>query len=175
MRSVIELLRKEIIADAQSADARTVFGMAMALCDEPSLVQLVAAAKQPLIQPRFEVIGDIVRDHSTGLEWTRSNVPGERMEWAAAEKACAGLDLAGHKDWRLPTIKELLSIVDYDRASPAIDTDAFNCESAWYWSSTPYKPSPGDYAWLVYFSYGGANYDCRGYGGFVRAVRVGQF
>ena len=69
---------------------------------------------------------------------------------------------------------ELLSIVDYSRTSPAIDTDAFQCESSWYWTATPYAGSPADYAWFVYFDGGNSSYSGRTGGGYVRAVRAGQ-
>ena len=32
---------------------------------------------------------------------------GKRMSWEKAIKHAKTLDLAGHKDWRLPTIEEL--------------------------------------------------------------------
>jgi len=127
-----------------------------------------------LIQSRFEQLEVGVLDNSTGLIWTRDNVPGGRMNWKDAQEACAKLTLGGFSDWRLPTIKELLTLVDYGRHAPAIDS-VFNCESAWYWSSTPLASSPGDCAWYVYFKYGLAFWDSPNGYGFVRAVRVGQF
>jgi hypothetical protein len=78
------------------------------------------------------------------------------------------------KSWRLPTIRELLTLVDYERRDPAINTEFFACESGWYWTSTPWAGSPADCAWGVYFYYGGANYGRHDSYGFVRAVRASQ-
>lgn len=124
--------------------------------------------------PRFQVDGETVVDRATGLEWSRENVPGGQMKWAAAGEACTKLTLGGHSDWRLPTIRELLTIVDYERHEPAIDTDAFKCESSYYWTSTPAHSSPGVYAWFVYFSHGYADWSFQDSGGYVRAVRASQ-
>jgi Protein of unknown function (DUF1566) len=124
--------------------------------------------------PRFRVDGDTVLDRTTGLEWSRDNVPGGTMNWKAAAEACAKLTLGGHSDWRLPTIRELLTLVDYERHSPAIDTEDFKCESAYYWTSTPVHSSPGVYAWLVYFSGGFARWSYQDTAHFVRAVRASQ-
>lgn len=47
------------------------------------------------------------------------------------------MGLCGHKDWRLPTMQELTSIVDYSKAGPRIDTDYFpNASISEYWSSS---------------------------------------
>jgi hypothetical protein len=116
-----------------------------------------------------------VRDDTTGLTWSRANIGDKRLKHKQAVKACTALNLAGHSDWRLPTIRELLTLVDYARYNPAIDIDLFpECKANWYWSVTPYAPSPGDYAWYVLFSDGHANWSNRGYDGFVRAVRASQ-
>jgi hypothetical protein len=124
--------------------------------------------------PRFEVDGDTVQDRSTGLVWSRENLAGGTMNWKAAKDACAKLTLGGHSDWRLPTVRELLTLVDYERHNPSIDTEAFRCESNYYWTSTPAAFSPGDYAWVVGFDDGYALWGNQDFDYFVRAVRASQ-
>jgi len=124
---------------------------------------------------RFAIRDGMVRDSTTGLIWSQSNASAERLSWQDAQAACAALRLGGHSDWRLPSIRELLSLVDYERHEPAIDTDAFKCTPSWYWTSTPLHSSPGVFAWFVFFGYGLADWDSRDGYGWVRGVRVGQF
>ena len=127
------------------------------------------------ITDRFERVGDdIVRDHQTGLEWARRPLP-DRHEWKAAADACRALKLGGHTDWRLPTVRELQSLVDFERHDPAIDTDYFECPANWFWSNTPYAGDPSDCAWFVFFVSGYACWSGHNFAGFVRACRVGQF
>ena len=60
----------------------------------------------------------MVRDEGTGLVWTADNVSPERLTFAGAEKAIVAMNAArfgGYDDWRLPTITELLTLVDYTR------------------------------------------------------------
>jgi hypothetical protein len=113
--------------------------------------------------------GGTVRDARTGLTWQRS-APDERYTWAEARRYAARLALDGG-GWRLPTVQELISLVDYSRHEPAIDTEAFpNTPPGWFWSATPYAGGEGR-AWGVYFSVGSANYGGDLYGGAVRCVR----
>ena len=68
-------------------------------------------------------------------------------------------ELCGLSDWRLPTRRELLSIVDNSSLKPAVDTRFFpNTVPAYYWSSSPYADQSA-FAWQVYFLYGEASPD----------------
>ena len=134
-----------------------------------------SAASAAIFGKRFvEISVGEVLDKTTGLIWTRDNVGDEELDWADAKKACAKLELGG-RSWRLPTVQELLTLVNYERTEPAIDVEAFpSCKSACYWTSTPYASSPSGYAWCVNFDDGGSGWLDQGSEFFVRAVRASQ-
>ncbi len=80
----------------------------------------------------------------------------------------------GASDWRMPTHKELESIVAYNRYDPAIDTAYFtNAGSQRYWSGSP--DAHLGYAWNVSFGNGSAEigyvFDLRSRDYAVRLVR----
>ncbi|MSP92851.1 MAG: DUF1566 domain-containing protein, partial [Myxococcales bacterium] len=72
-----------------------------------------------------------VTDTKTQFVWQRSPptnggpTSDGRYDWQGALKYCDDLVLAGADDWRLPTIVELLSIVDYGKSSPAAAASVF--------------------------------------------------
>ena len=93
-----------------------------------------------------------VTDRATGLTWDKDDST-KGMNWEDALawiQAKNGERYHGHSDWRLPSAKELQSIVDYSRApdvtgSPAIDL-LFHCtgitneigkpDFPYYWTGT---------------------------------------
>jgi len=89
--------------------------------------------------------------------------------WNEAIEYCKNLRLAGYDDWRLPTVKELLTLVDYDRFNPAINP-MFGGVASYYWSSTTYVNYTGD-AWHVSFFTGGVSGHGKANHHYVRAVR----
>jgi hypothetical protein len=115
-----------------------------------------------------------VTDTATGLMWQQGQSP-STLTWEAALTYSEGLPLAGYEDWRMPTAKELQSIVDYSRWCPAIDTTFFpGTVSSYYWSSTTLARYTS-VAWLVNSYYGHlfpGHYKSSSY--YVRAVRAGQ-
>ncbi len=114
----------------------------------------------------------IVTDSASGLQW-QDNAIGATMTWAAAGTYCTDLNLDG-TGWRLPSIEELKSIVDYaDTVSPIIASVFQNTASGSYWSSTTYASNP-DGAWYVYFNYGYDNANGKTGSNYVRCVRSGQ-
>jgi len=69
---------------------------------------------------RFEDNGDeTVTDPKTGLMWTKdANLPGDTMLFHQALEYIEGINEGkypnfGHTDWRLPTLRELRSLIDY--------------------------------------------------------------
>jgi hypothetical protein len=100
-----------------------------------------------------------VHDNKTGLTWQQT-VPSAKYTWGSASTSgtaqnyCANLILNGIPSWRLPTMKELLTILDYSVGGPAIDATYFpNTPRNYFWSSTPTAGSSND-AWIVDFNVG---------------------
>ena len=105
---------------------------------------------------------NVVLDENTGLMWVRSlsaldGTDGEGargnvrldtvLHWQAAIDTAAALQYAGFDDWRLPTVNELDSILDFGRSEPALDRAAFpesdsRIPSPYFWTSTTYPDTP---------------------------------
>ncbi|MEB2283571.1 MAG: hypothetical protein B6D46_14985 [Polyangiaceae bacterium UTPRO1] len=139
-----------------------------------------------------------VTDNVTKLMWEKLSDDGgihdkdNSYTWAEAfavkvATLNSGGGFAGHTDWRVPNVKELQSIVNYENSNPAV-SPAFNTDctasctvltcsctmSGLHWSSSTLAPTPAS-AWYVFFNDGGVGaivYSKTNYG-FVRAVRGG--
>ena len=124
-------------------------------------------------EDRFVDHGDgTVTDTCTGLMWQQdTGNNGNAVALGRARVYCENLELAGHDDWRLPSLRELLSIVDHGRFDPSIDP-VFGVLSSFYWSSTSYAPTPGQ-LWTLYFGSGFFTNDRDSSLNNIRAVRRG--
>jgi hypothetical protein len=109
---------------------------------------------------RYVASGGTVLDAVTGLTWQQA-VDATGRTWVEARAYCADLDLAGG-GWRLPSMKELQSLVDDSRASPAIDAEVFpDTPLDPFWTATRVVATPGS-AWRVSFVHG-YTYDASDY------------
>ena len=68
-----------------------------------------------------------VTDLNTGLMWQQD--PGAKLTYAEALDAVESADLAGYDDWRLPTIKELYSLIDFSGTDPSGCQSAAACDA----------------------------------------------
>ncbi|QVL49251.1 MAG: DUF1566 domain-containing protein [Thiocapsa sp.] len=99
---------------------------------------------------------------------------GSACDTHAFVQAVNAAGLCGARDWRLPSVDELLSIISNDRINPAIDTGYFPYTvSNGFWSSSPIA-GYSDRAWPVNFGYGNVGHYEKSYALYVRLVRAGQ-
>jgi hypothetical protein len=114
--------------------------------------------------PRFtDNQNGTVTDNLTGLIWLKDGSCGGSTSWGAALGTCQALkagycgltDGSSAGDWRLPNLKELLSLNVYDRAPMALPWP-LPFVDMWpdaYWSSTTHAGTPS-HAWGVVMFYG---------------------
>ncbi|MFG0249523.1 MAG: DUF1566 domain-containing protein [Phycisphaeraceae bacterium JB051] len=83
--------------------------------------------------PRYQDNGDgTISDLVTGLMWEKQFH--RNMNFQQAKSSASSNRTAGYDDWRLPTIKELYSLIDFNGSvtrrnpTPYIDTKYFNFE-----------------------------------------------
>jgi Protein of unknown function (DUF1566) len=107
---------------------------------------------------------DVVVDKVTGLMWQRMNFGQTFSFGPEVVAACSTLTLAGHSDWRLPTVLELVSLLALPGASgtapPSIDAAAFpNTVHGQFWTSMRAAVTTGTGApWWVEFTRGTTGY-----------------
>ncbi len=113
-------------------------------------------AQHPGPVPSYKDNGDsTVSDLNTGLSWVKAR--GQKMTWEDAIAGASACRAGGHSDWRMPAIKELYSLINFNgycggmvaNSRPYLDTRYFDfaygdesrgvriidCQD---WSATPY-------------------------------------
>jgi hypothetical protein len=125
-------------------------------------------ASTPTSQFTIKTDGTAV-DSKTGLMWKICN---EGEVWDSANNKCTGnynvyswiaalehvksnnsVGFANYKDWRLPNVKELRSIIETQCTEPSVNLQVFpTTNNSIYWSSSPAPENTFD-AWGVPFGY----------------------
>ena len=138
--------------------------------------------------PRFtDNCNGTVTDKLTGLIWLKNANCFEMIDWNGAMTAVKGLkdgdcgpdsglilsDGSFPGDWRLPTMEELCSLIDYGKRDPALPSGHMfsDVPQGYYWSSTKLEYHSG-LAWTVYLHVGTTCYDAlTNQAGYVLPVR----
>ncbi len=104
---------------------------------------------------------ECVRDERTGLTWEVKTSSSATTTWVDAKATEASFSACGKSSgWRLPTVKELLSIVSYydiivgsaSTPGPTVDTAYFpNTASFSYWTGMELASDSSNKAWVVNF------------------------
>jgi hypothetical protein len=76
-----------------------------------------------------------------GIEWA-VQTNGAYVPWPAAVRYCDQLELAGHSDWRLPSLSELESL--YDAEAAASIREPFRTDACCLWSGESLVDRPAE-------------------------------
>jgi hypothetical protein len=92
-----------------------------------------------------------------------------------SDGACGLTDGSVDGDWRLPNIRELQSLIDYQSIAPSLPTGHpfSGVQEDYYWSSTTDVIGP-DHAWIVNLIDGHGDFGSKNGTTYVWPVRGGQ-
>jgi len=123
--------------------------------------------------------GTIWKDTQSGLSWQK-NISKKTYSWRDAKKYCNNLDFAGYTNWKLPTKKELSSLMSkesYKNNKSHIGKThikkallkSMQMEWQTFWSATESLNNTRN-AWNIYFDYGSGEYYDKSNENYVRCI-----
>ncbi len=131
------------------------------------------------IENDFEDRGDVVMDHATGPMWQKSG-PGF-LNYKKAQEYVKDLNrrkFAGYENWRLPTIPELISLLEPEKQSnDRCIHPIFDKKQLWCWSVDKRQTKgegSSELTWNVLFNRGRVYWYDVGNSYYVRCVRPRQ-
>lgn len=129
----------------------------------PSWDQTLSPATRFILLSNFN--SEAVLDRETGLVWQRSLTDPSTIEWARARSRCVRARVGnGELGWRLPSVTELMSLIDPTQEKPALPPNhpfLGVIPDGFYWSSTKSAQVPTS-TWVVNMSTGIASEEPQG-------------
>ena len=111
-------------------------------------------------------------DKSTSLVWQDFKDNKElSMSYDEAHTYCKNLVIAKYDKFRIPSLKELQTIVDYTKFDPAIKQGFDYVDDASYWTTTAYAEDVDKIVWLINFEKGERNVKHKDYARHIRCVQ----
>jgi hypothetical protein len=126
-----------------------------------------------------------LHDMNGSYRWSADGKLETVWDWITRINAESADGFAGHDDWRVPNVKELLSLADYDSMDPAVPQILNACDepctdvtgaacscttSGAYWTSTTFADFPA-HALVIDFTGGTVDDQLKTRQAYVRAVR----
>jgi len=93
------------------------------------------------------------------------------MDWKESKEYCKGLG----DGWRLPTMEELISLIDSSQSNPDLpEKTKLKPKSGYYWSSIPYGRGFTSIIWTISLDDGISGADFKTFSNYVLPVRCVQ-
>ena len=97
---------------------------------------------------------DVILDTTTSLLWQDSSINKDALvTYKEASNYCKHLKIDKYENFRLPTLQELQTIIDYNNYKPAILNGFKYVESTTYWTTTPFADDMSE-RWTIDFEKG---------------------
>ena len=114
---------------------------------------------------------NVILDTTTSLLWQDAPINEDALvTYKEAENYCKFLTLDKYKNFRLPTLHELQTLIDYKNYKPAILNGFKYVESTTYWTSTTFADDENEF-WTVDFEKGSRSVKAKYYDRHFRCVQ----
>ena len=118
-----------------------------------------------------KIDGKVIVDKELGIYWQDDFAANDTSEdWEDSVDYCKNLKINNLVGWRLPTFRELFSIVDYRYAKPAINPAFEFVSNDRYWTQTIFATTTSR-AWNINFGTGETYYSYKTTNQSVRCVK----
>jgi len=113
---------------------------------------------------------DVLRDTTTNLVWQDGVINKDaQVTFKEAQAYCKYFHSGKYKGFRLPTLAELQTIVDYKRYKPAILKGFLYVANTSYWTTTPFADDDSE-VWTINFETGSRSTKAKYYDRHFRCV-----